>query len=399
VYLKRVDGHAAWLNRTALEAAGIRRDTRDPPGGRILRDDFGEPTGVLIDNATDLVSDIIPDASPEEIEARIRAAVEHCTRRGLVGVHDAGTSAEVLAVLEDLAARGELDMHVYSMLSTEDEAFLDRRLSRGPTASGDGRLVVRAVKLYADGALGSRGAALLRPYDDDPENTGLLVETPETLSAIAARATEAGFQVCIHAIGDRGNRVALDVCEQVRGGGGETDRRPRIEHCQVVADADFSRFAALGVIPSMQPTHATSDMYWAEDRVGPDRIRGAYAWRRFIEQGSTLALGSDFPVEAVDPLWGVYAAATRQDHDGRPDGGWYPEQRLTIMEAVRGFTVGAAHAEFAEGDRGRLVEGMRADVVVLDRNIMELPPAEILAAAVLYTIVDGDVVYESPAAP
>lgn len=395
VYLRRVDGHAVWVNRAALERAGVTRDTPDPEGGRIVRDGGGDPTGVFVDNAVDLIAAFIPPADDALVERRVRAAVEHCVRHGLVSVHDAGVDEDVLAVYERLAHAGELDMHVYCMLSPTDRAYFARELAMGPRSVADGRVVVRSVKLYADGALGSRGAALLAPYDDDPGNTGLLVDNPDTLAAIARRAYAAGFQVCTHAIGDRGNRVALDVYERVLGAGGDADARFRIEHAQVVAPEDFARFHALGVIPSMQPTHATSDMYWAEDRVGPERIKGAYAWRTFLDGGNILPLGSDFPVEDVNPLWGIYAAVTRQDHDGWPEGGWYPGQRLTREEAVRGFTAWAAFAGFAEDERGVLREGMRADIVVLDHDVFTAPARDLLATGVLYTFVDGDIVYDA----
>lgn len=396
VVLRRVDGHAAWLNRAALVAAGITRDTPDPDGGRIVRDGDGRPTGVLVDNAMDLVSSHIPAPTPDQLDRRMRAAVEHCIRLGLTGMHDAGSTAADLASLERLAERGELDLRVYSMLSADDPGLLARWFERGPGTLAGGRVEVRAVKLYADGALGSRGAALLQPYSDDPDNRGLVVTSRGELEDICGRAVEAGFQVCVHAIGDRGNRMALDVYEDVlKSHGGPDDRRLRIEHCQVVAEGDFRRFADLGVIASMQPTHATSDMNWAQARVGPERIGGAYAWRRFLDLGVPLPLGSDFPVESANPLWGIYAAVTRQDHRGEPAGGWYPDQSLTVEEAVFGFTAATAYAAFAEDSRGRLSPGYAADITVLDHDILHGDPAAMLRTRVLYTIVDGSVVYDA----
>jgi predicted amidohydrolase YtcJ len=398
VYLVRVDGHAAWLNRKALEVCGITRDTPDPEGGRVVRDGHGEPTGVLVDNAKELATAKMPDPSPEELDHRMRAAVDDLIRFGLVGVGDAGTTADELASLERLAARGELPLRVYSMLDGEQPSLLSRFLAAGPSVLGGGRIVVRSVKMYADGALGSRGAALLEPYDDDPGNRGLLVTPPDSLYSVARRALAAGFQMCTHAIGDGGNRVTLDAYERALReveGAVASDHRFRIEHCQVVNNDDFARFEELGVIPSMQPTHATSDMYWAEKRIGPERILGAYAWRRFLDAGNPLPLGSDFPVESANPLLGIYAAVTRTDAEGWPEGGWYPDQRLTVEEAVRGFTASAAYAEFAEDVRGTIEPGKYADLVVLDRDIFTCDPREIREAKVVLTMVGGEVVYRS----
>jgi predicted amidohydrolase YtcJ len=398
VYFRRVDGHAGWVNKTALDLCGITRDTPDPGGGKIIRDHRGEPTGVFIDNAKDLITDHIPDPTPDEIDDWMAAAITHCNSLGLTGVHDAGIDEEDLVSLARLHERGKLTFRVYCMLETEDEdlEFAEAQVRRGPRTEGGGRVVVRAIKLYADGALGSRGAALLTDYTDEPGNTGLLVDPPEKLVRLTMLAAENGFQVCTHAIGDRGNRVILDVYQRVFalvGNGG--DRRFRVEHAQIVSPEDIPRFHELGVIPSMQPTHCTSDMYWAEDRVGPDRIKGAYAWRSFLDAGNRLPLGSDFPVESANPLWGIYAAVTRQDQKGWPDGGWYAVQEMTIAEAVRGFTADAAWAAFEEADLGTIEAGKLADLTVLDRDIFKTPPREILDAWVTHTVVAGDIVFES----
>ncbi|MDH3197900.1 MAG: amidohydrolase [Candidatus Krumholzibacteria bacterium] len=396
VYLRRVDGHAAWVNRAALEIAGVTRDTPDPPGGRILRDARGEPTGVLVDKATDLVYLRIPEPSDQELDAWMRSAVVHCNEAGLTGVHDAGTGRRVLDSLRRLARAGALTLRVYAMLDADEPDLIDAQLAAGPSVELDGYLTIRAVKAYADGALGSRGAALLEPYSDEPSQAGLVITTPDSLRALSARAAAAGFQMCTHAIGDRGNRMALDAYAAVFGGPDHDGRRFRVEHCQVLAPDDIPRFAALGVIASMQPAHATSDMYWAEARVGGERIRGAYAWRTLLDSGAALAFGSDFPVESVSPLLGIHAAAARQDAEGWPEGGWYPEQRLSVEEAVRAFTVGAAYAAFQEAELGTIAVGRRADLTVLDRDIFAAPAAEILAVRVDYTIVGGAIVYEAP---
>jgi predicted amidohydrolase YtcJ len=396
VYLRRVGGHAGWVNKTALELCGIMRDTPDPEGGKIIRDESGEPTGVFIDNAKDLITDHIPDPSPDEVDDWMSAAIRHCNERGLTGFHDAGVEAEDLASFERLHAGGEMTLRVYCMLSTDDKdlEFTKQLLKKGPHAMAGDKVVVRAVKLYVDGALGSRGAALLAPYSDDPDNTGLLVKTAEELESLSRLAAKNGFQVCTHAIGDRGNRVILDVYERVLGSDG-IDQRFRVEHAQVVALEDIARFKELGVIPSMQPTHCTSDMYWAEDRVGPERIKGAYAWRRYLDEGNPLPLGSDAPVESVDPLWGIYAAVTRQDHDGWPERGWYPGERMTVLEALRGFTIEAAYAAFAEDDAGTIEAGKLADFTILDRDILHIASSELLKTRVTHTVVAGEIVYSS----
>jgi predicted amidohydrolase YtcJ len=396
VYLRRVDGHAAWVNKAALERCGVTRDTLDPAGGRILRDERGDPTGVLIDNAVDLVFDQIPEPSAREVDDWMEAAIRHCNERGLTGFHDAGIKKEDLESFGRLYDRGELTLRVYCMLSTEDKdlAFTEEQVRAGPRSLAGGMVTVRAIKMYADGALGSRGAALLEPYSDDPGNTGLLVDPVVQLKRLSRLAVEHGFQACTHAIGDRGNRVILDVYEKALEGAGG-DRRFRVEHAQVVSPEDIPRFRQLGVIPSMQPTHCTSDMYWAEERLGPERIKGAYAWRSFLDDANRLPLGSDAPVESVDPLWGLYAAVTRRDHSGWPEGGWYPGQRMTIEEAVAGYTIDAAYAAFAENDAGTIEAGKLADFTVLDRDVFEIPPAEILNTRVVQTVLAGQVVFKA----
>lgn len=394
VFLRRVDGHALWVNRTALDLAGITAATPDTAGGKIIRDAAGNPTGVFIDNAIELVKRHKPADTRDDKLAWIELAMDECNRYGLTGVHDAGNTALELSVYDELAKAGALRMRVYSMLDGEKADLLDAWFERGPYAEPTHFFTVRAVKLYADGALGSRGAALLQPYSDAPGESGLMVRTPEELYAISRDAVTHGFQVCTHSIGDAGARMMLDIYERVLAEQPAGDYRLRVEHAQVVALDDIPRFAKSGIIPSMQPTHATSDMDWAEKRLGPERIAGAYAWRTFLDQGSRIPCGSDFPVERCDPLPGIYAAVTRQDKTGNPAGGWYPEQRMTIEEAVRGFTTEAAYARFAEDRTGTLEPGMLADIVVLDKDIFDIEPREILDTAVLYTIVGGKIVYQ-----
>jgi predicted amidohydrolase YtcJ len=397
VWLRRVDGHAGWANGRALALAGITRDTPDPPGGRIHRLPDGSPSGVLVDNAMDLVERACPDPTPAEVRAALRRAAEHAVRLGLTAVHDAGIDSTELEAYQALAARGELPIRVFAMLSAST-ALRPGRLPERKAEAGDGRFRVFAVKAYADGALGSRGAALLAPYSDEPGASGLLVTAPDTLELIARLCLEHGYAMCTHAIGDRGNREALDAYERAAGGsGGLRGKRFRIEHAQVLSDRDLPRFARLDVIAAMQPTHCPSDMPWAPARLGPERVKGAYAWRRLLDSGARLALGSDFPVEDPDPRLGIHAAVTTQDLDGRPAEGYRPSERLSILEALRGFTSDAAYAAGAEREVGRLEPGLRADLVVFDRDLTRVHAREIVEARCVMTLVDGNVVWEEPA--
>ncbi len=393
VALERIDGHAVWVNRVALSACGIDRKTPDPPGGKIIRDADGIPTGVLIDEAMNLVYRTVPPPDDRELETRLRLAIGECNRHGLVGIHEAATSGRVVRMLRRIGAKGDLTLNIYCLLDSDDAAFARACMRAGPSSELGGRLVIRAVKLRADGALGSRGAALLAPYSDDPGNTGLLVDPPDSLLVWTREAVRAGFQVGTHAIGDRGNRIILDIYERVLRESGASDARLRVEHCQILSPDDIARFGRLGIIASMQPTHATSDMPWAETRLGADRLAGAYAWRSLLDSGAVLAFGSDFPVESEDPLWGLYSAVTRQDHDGNPPGGWRPEERLTLDEALRAFTWGAAYASFDEKDAGTIDVGKRADLSILDRNVLAAAPRALLDARVAYTVVRGAIVY------
>jgi predicted amidohydrolase YtcJ len=396
VWLTRVDGHAGWASGRAMELAGITAATPDPEGGRIVRDEAGNATGVFIDNAEDLVDAAIPALGPEELAARLAAAQERMLSVGLTGVHDMGTEVEEVELFREWAEAGRLVPRIVSYLDSSDTTLmgaLDSVAAAESAEPGD-RFRIRGVKFYADGALGSRGAALLEPYSDDTGNEGLLVTPPDALEAGVARALGLGLQPAIHAIGDRGNRIALEAIAAAR----EDGRSSRIEHAQVVALEDIPRFAERDVIASMQPTHATSDMYWAEGRVGPERIQGAYAWRKMLDAGVPLACGSDFPVENPNPFYGLYAAVTRQDQEGWPAGGWHPKERLTRAEALACFTRWAADAAGMGNEVGALAVGMRADFLFLDRDIMDVPAEEIWRTQVLRTVIDGVTVYEAPAA-
>jgi predicted amidohydrolase YtcJ len=397
VYLTRVDGHAAWVNAAAMQRAGLTRAARDPDGGRILRDAAGAPTGVLIDRAEGLVSRHIPGPTRAETRQGLTDAMAVMHRWGLTGMHDAGASRALIELYDEMAGAGALPLRLYVMIG-DDSAALAHYFAKGPVAGAhDGHLWVRAVKLYADGAMGSRGAALLEPYSDDPNNMGLLLSAPAHIRDVAARGLAAGFQVNTHAIGDRGNRVVLDAYEQALAARPTADHRFRVEHAQVLHSDDLPRFAQLGVIPSMQASHQTSDMYWVGKRLGPTRTLGAYAWRSLLESGVVIPNGSDFPVEAVNPLISFHAAIARQDARDWPAGGWLPEQRMTREEALKSMTLWPAYAGFQEGELGSLSVGKRADFVILDRDIMRVPAELVLGTRVRSTWLGGREVYRQGA--
>lgn len=396
VFVQRIDGHAALANATAMRLAGVTAATKDPDGGRIVRDAGGNPTGVFIDNATELVSRAIPASTKTQTRNDILSAIAEANRWGLTGIHDTGESRAVIEVYEELARSGRYNLRNYVMVSA-DSADLRHYAALGPRAAlFNGKLWIRSVKAYADGALGSRGAALLEPYSDDPGNVGLLLTRERDLQRIADLALRSGFQVAIHAIGDRGNRVALDIIEAALKKHPVADHRFRIEHAQVISLTDIPRFARLGVIPSMQASHQTSDMGWAEDRVGHERIKGAYAWRSLLRSGSIIPNGSDFPVEEVNPLLSFHASVTRQNPANQPVGGWYPDERMTREEALKAMTIWPAYAGFQETVLGSLAPGKYADFVVLDTDIMRVPAEQILNSVVLSTWIGGKSVYIRP---
>ena len=393
VVLERIDGHAKWLNSRALQAAGITRDTPDPQGGRIERDAAGNPSGVLVDKAMALVEKVVPEPSDAEMRAALRAALSELNALGLTSVGDAGVSAREVAFYREMADRGLLSVRTYAMIRDTGADF--RVLSKaGPLRSyADDRLSVRAVKLFADGALGSRGAALLAPYSDMPGQRGLLFMPDREMQRRVETALKAGYQVNVHAIGDAANHQVLDAFAAAYRDVGGAELRNRIEHAQVVAPGDIPRFKQLALVASMQPTHATSDMNMAEDRIGPERLRGAYAWRTFLDQGTHIAGGSDFPVESPNPFFGLHAAVTRTDHDARPAGGWHPEQAMTLREAFRAFTLDAAYAEHWEDRIGSLEPGKWADFIIIDRDLFQVPPADIWRIKVEETWVGGQRVH------
>lgn len=390
VWLRRIDGHAGWANSKALSIAGIDQDTPDPVGGKIIRDANGKATGVFVDNAMALVEAHVPPPDKDDIRAAYRSAIRLLVSLGMTSLHDTGIDVQQAEVYLAMADDSELDMRVYAMLGGSGEV-LDS-IGEPIRGHGNDRFEISAVKLYADGALGSRGAALIEPYTDDEENRGLPFWTADELYAFAKKANDRGFQVGIHAIGDLGNRMALDVFDRVQDGK-PSPLRNRVEHAQIIALEDIPRFAKLGVIASMQPTHATSDMNMAEDRIGPERIKGGYAWRRLLDSGAIIASGSDFPVELPNPFLGLYAAVTRQDRQSLPEGGWYIDQSMTRAEALHSFTLAAAYAAHQEDRLGSLEPGKWADFIVVDRDYFEIPASEIDNIRVLETWVGGERVY------
>ncbi len=392
VWLGRVDGHAAWANSLAMELAGVTAQSEDPDGGQIIRDAQGNPTGVFVDTAMGLVAGIIPEPGRDELRRALAVSMADLASWGLTSVHDAGSGSTVIAVFRELLEAGEMPIRVNLMLAASDE-FYEARLAEGRFRDANEFLVMHSVKVVGDGALGSRGAALLEEYSDDPGNTGLLRYTDEQLQYLMRAAMNAGFQVNTHAIGDAANRIVLDSYEMLINETGRGNLRHRVEHAQVLTFDDILRFAELGVVPSMQATHATSDKNMAEDRLGPVRIQGAYAWRKLLETGVIIANGSDFPVEHPNPFHGLHASVTRQDHGNEPDGGWYPEENMTLEEAFASFTLDAAWAGHQEDALGTLEPGKKADFLLLDRDLFAVPFSEIWQVQVLETWVNGERVY------
>ncbi len=400
VWLTRVDGHAGLANAAAMKLAGITRDTPDPAGGEIIRDDGGDPTGIFVDNAEGLIARRV-EAGVTDTAALILKAQQMCLSVGLTGVHDAGVAPAEIAVYHELADSGRLKLRVYAMVAAH--AAIGYFKEHGKLI-GD-RLTVRSAKLYVDGALGSRGAWLLEPYSDRPTDadgnpyTGLAVGRPEFIRMVAEDALLNGYQVCTHAIGDRGNRETLNAYALALSRHPRQDHRFRVEHAQVLSLEDIPRFAKLEVIPSMQPTHCTSDMRWVYARVGERRAAGAYAWAKLLRTGVRIPAGSDFPVESHNPFFGIYASVTRQNHAGEPSGGWQPEDRMSRAEALRAFTLDASYAAFEESQKGSLEVGKLADFIVIDRDIMTCEPRAILETKVLQTIIGGETVYRRSGTP
>ena len=392
VFLTRVDGHAAWVNSKAMALAGITKDTPSPVGGEILKDSDGNPTGVFIDNAAALIEAYLPSASSEIYEQQLHAAGEHLLANGVTAMHDAGVNREVYDFYLKEAVEGDLPVRIYAMISATDPD-LKTLLANGPIRDKDDFLSIRSVKAYGDGALGSRGAALLSPYSDAPHQHGLLLTQPQDMTPLFTTVIGAGFQLNYHAIGDKANHVALNEYEATFEKIGGSELRNRIEHAQVIAPEDLARFAELDVLPSMQPTHATSDKNMAEDRIGKDRMKGAYAWKTLLDSGIPLPLGSDFPVELANPFYGLHAAVTRQDRNNQPVKGWYAHEALTLDQAFRGFTLDAAYAGHMEDTLGTLTPGKWADFILVDQDIFTIDKKDIWKTQVQATYIAGKNVY------
>ena len=393
VALSRIDGHADWYNTAAMNVAGFEsiQEADDPVGGAIIRDADGVPTGVFVDAAAYLVERHVPGWTQEERSRALELALAEAAQVGLTGVHDAGVDEATINLYKRFIDEDRFTVRMYAMIGGVQGSAFDTYCNNPIIDYGD-FLTVRSVKLYLDGALGSRGAALLEDYSDAAGNRGLLFAEPDEFAEQVKQAVACGYQVNTHAIGDRGNRVLLESYELA---GITPDMRPRDEHTQIIALEDIPRFQQLGIIASMQPTHATSDLNMAEDRLGPHRIKGGYAWRTLADAGVPLAFGSDFPVEKSDPLEGFFAGVTRQTKDLLPEGGWYPEERLTREETLEAFTKGGAYAAFQEDQLGSLSPGKWADFVVLSDDIMQVPSPRILETNVLATVVGGKTVFGS----
>ena len=394
VWLSRVDGHAGWANTKAIQLAQVSSDTPDPVGGKIIRDNRGRPTGVFIDAAEGYVQTVVPESTREEQTLALNAALSLLSSYGVTSVHDAGVGVETWELYKDFAKQRKLRTRIYGMISGAGRVF-DQLSSEGPIQSlYDDRLALRSVKLYSDGALGSRGAALIEDYHDDPGNKGLLFLDQEEMNLMVEKVVSKGYQANIHAIGDAANRQVLDALGYAQQLYPREDQRNRIEHAQIVALEDIVRFKDLDIIASMQPTHATSDKNMAEDRVGPQRIKGAYAWQSFLRQGTVVASGSDFPVESANPFLGFYASITRKDIQGNPLSGWYSNEAMDRVQTLKSFTIDAAFAGFQEDVLGSLEPGKWADFIIIDQDIMMAPDSMLWQTKVLQTWVAGEKVFD-----
>ncbi|SOD15248.1 amidohydrolase [Pedobacter xixiisoli] len=387
VLLTRIDGHAAIANQKALEAAGINR-AYDLTGGEIMEKN-GKPTGVLVDNAVDLVSAKIPALTKERMKELLLQAQQNCFAVGLTTIDDCGLDYPAVEGIEKLQSQGSLKMRMYVMLS-DDQKNYDFLIKRGKIKSD--RLNVRGFKVYADGALGSRGACLLHPYSDMPKKNGFLLSDLTHFESVAKKIYENDFQMCTHAIGDSANRAILKIYNKILPK--NNDKRWRIEHAQVVNQQDFNLFGSANVVPSVQPTHATSDMYWAEERLGKERVKGAYAYKQLLQQNGWIPLGTDFPVEQINPMFTFYAATARKDNQNYPKNGFQPENALTAEETLKGMTIWAAKSNFEEKEKGSLEVGKLADFVWMENDLMKANAKQILENKVIRTYVNGEKVYE-----
>ena len=388
VILTRIDGHAVLVNGEALRRAGITAETKVEGGEVILVD--GEPTGILIDNAIGLVREVVPENDPELQKAALLAAQDDCFAVGLTSVEDAGLSVASISLIDALHQSGSLKMKINAMLSSSDTNYINF-MKEGIFKTE--RLHVNSIKLFADGALGSRGACMLEPYSDDPDNHGLIMHDEDFYREVMGNAFKYNYQVNTHAIGDSGNRITLDLYAEFLGG--TNDRRWRVEHAQIVHESDFQKFADFDIIPSVQATHATSDMYWAGDRVGAERMKGAYSYKKLLDLNGWIPNGTDFPIENISPIYTYYAAVARKDLSGYPEGGFQMQDALSREEALHSITIWAAKSAFEEDEKGSLEEGKAADIVILDIDLLNAEEEKIPGAKVVYTLVNGEIVYKA----
>ena len=393
VVLSRVDGHAVWVNSKAMALAGIEKDTRSPAGGEILKLDSGLASGVFIDKAETLITQHVPKASHASINTALDNAGKHLLSLGITSTHDAGIDYDTWQVYKERAEQGTLPLRIVAMLSASDPK-LDTMLKAGRYKDMYDYMSIRSVKVYADGALGSRGAALIDEYADRKNYHGLMLETQQKLEQLFTLSFENGFSANTHAIGDKANHIVLDAYEKVFKKSGGILLRNRIEHAQIVTPDDIVRFKSLKIIPSMQPVHATSDMHMAEQRLTDKQLTGAYAWKTFLEQGSIVAAGSDFPVELADPFDGLYSAITRMDHNQLPKGGWRPKELLSRDEALRAFTLGGAYAAHQEFKLGSLEQGKWADFILINKDYFTVPVSQIHDIKVKQTWIGGELKYQ-----
>jgi hypothetical protein len=395
VILTHISGHVAVANSLALKSAEIDKDTPNPSGGEIEHDALGQPTGMLKEGAAmSLVKVRIPDPSQEERRRGIEIVLANVARNGVTSVQD-NSAWEDFQVYQQLKEAGKLTVRITEWLPF-NASLDDLQNMRAQGGTTDSWLKTGALKAVTDGALGSRTAAMLEPYSDDTSTTGIFTYDPDNLRIMAIQRDKAGFQLNFHAIGDRANRISLDVFEAVIKANGPRDRRDRIEHAQVVEPMDFQRFAQLKVIASMQPSHQTTDMRWAEDRIGRERIRGGYAWATMLKNGVRLAFGTDYSVEPISPFRGLYACVTRERPDGGPRNGWEPQEKISLADCIRAYTSGSAYAQFEEGKKGELKPGEYADFIILSNDLTKIPPAQYTKTQVLRTVVGGRSVYQVP---
>ena len=390
----RVDGHGAVANSLALKLAGITRSTPDPPGGHIVRDPkTGEPTGMLEESATRLVARRIPSPSESERRRALLLAISDANSHGVTSVQDSSGWANFL-VMKQLEREGKLTLRIYEFVNfSRPLKVLEERRREGGTT--DPILKVGGLgEFLLDGTFGSETGAMFQPYSDNPGDIGILRIQPEKLTQMVIRRDRSGFQMMVHAIGDRAVHIALDAYAAAEKANGPRDRRQRIEHAQIVLPGDFIRFARLGVIASMQPCHLNDDVRWANQRLGPERSKDAYAWRTMLDDRVHFAVGTDYPVEPIDPMGNLWACVTRETPQGWPKGGWEPQQRISMDDCLRGYTTGSAYAEFEEKTKGELKPGMLADIVVLSHDPREIPSSELWQTKALLTIVGGRIVYD-----